>query len=105
MLVFVSPQCEVVNHGFTQVITLMYESLKEELEKKRICQRYFRECEFFSFALDSALVRNEHLLSCFARFSFKDSAIQIPVFFDVCHDRSGNGIAQFVFQKLIENNV
>ena len=56
-------------------------------------------------ALDSALVRNEHLLSCFARFSFKDSVLQVPVFFDVCPDQSGNGIAQFVFQKLVENNV
>ena len=64
-----------------------------------------QECLYFSIALDSALVRNQHLLSCFARFSFNDRLIEIPLFFDIINDLSGNGIAQFVFNKLVEKNV
>ena len=105
-MVFVNPQCEEITkriHASYNTCVRQYQS--DERQKKQTCQKYFRECAFFSLALDSALIRNEHLLSCFARFSFEDSVIQIPIFFDVCHDKSGNGIAQFVFQKLIENNI
>ena len=106
MMVFVNPQCEEITkriHASYNTCVRQYQS--DERQKKQTCQKYFRECAFFSLALDSALIRNEHLLSCFARFSFEDSVIQVPIFFDVCHDQSGNGIAQFVFKKLMENNI
>ena len=82
----------------------MRQSIRDGKEKKRQCQRYMEGCSFFSIAIDSALVGNEHLFACFSRFCFEDSVVQIPLFFDVCHRATGNDIAQFVFNKLLDFN-
>ena len=106
MIVFVSPQSEEISRRIhASYSSCVRHTLRDEQQKKNACRRYFGECSFFSIALDSTLVRNENLLSCFARFSFHDHIIQVPVFFDICHDKTGNGIAQFVFTKLLENDV
>ena len=62
------------------------------------------ECSFFSIAIDSTLIRNEHLYSCFARFSFEDSIKQTPLFFVICHRSTANDLANFVSNKLIEHD-
>ena len=106
MMVFVFPESEAVTKRVhASFNSCVRQSLRDDQNQIETCQRYFQECSFFSIALDSTLVRNEHLLSCFARFSFDDHIKQVPVFFEVCPDQSGNGIAQFVFNKLLENNV
>ena len=62
------------------------------------------ECVFFSIAIDSALVRNEHVFSCFVRFTFEDCIIQTPLFFEVWNASTCNEIARMVFNKLIEKH-
>ena len=105
MIVFVSPSSEeVVKRVHASYNTYMRQSIREGKEKKPQCQSYMERCSFFSIAIDSALIGNEHLFSCFSRFCFEDSIIQIPLFFDVCHRASGNDIAQFVFNKLLNFN-
>ena len=42
--------------------------------------------------------------SCFGRFSFQDSLIKSLMFFDVHHLSTGNGVAHFVFDKLVQFN-
>ena len=63
------------------------------------------DCLFFSIAVDTALFRNEDLLSCIARFSFDDKALEIPLFIVPCTVSSGKEMAVFLFQKLKERNV
>ena len=106
VMVFVSLDNEAIAKRIRASFnTCVRQCLREEHTKKRTCQRYFEECSFFSISLDTVLVHNEHILSCFARFSFDDNIIQVPIFFEVCHDQTGNGIARLVFNKLLENNV
>ena len=96
MIVFINQPSEAIARRIhASYNTCVRQTLKEV--RKNSCRRYFGECSFFSIALDSSLVRNENLLSCFARLSFHDHIIQVPVFFDICHDKTENGIAQFVF--------
>ena len=38
------------------------------------------ECLFFSIAVDTALFRNQHMISCIGRFSFDNRALEIPIF-------------------------
>ena len=105
MIVFISPSSEeVVKKVFASYNSCVRQSLRDGMEKKEQCQRFMETCSYFSIAIDSALIRNEHLFSCFSRFCFEDSVIQLPLFFDVCHGSTGNEIAHFVFTKLLEFN-
>ena len=83
MMVFVHPpSMSIVKKVFASYSTCVRQSLRDEHEKTGLCQRYMDECSFFAIAIDSTLIRNEHLYSCFARFSFDGHIIQIPLFFD-----------------------
>ena len=105
MIVFISPSSEeIVKRVHASYNSCVRQSIRDGKEKKRQCQRYMEGCSFFSIAIDSALVGNEHLFACFSRFCFEDSVVQIPLFFDVCHRATGNDIAQFVFNKLLDFN-
>ena len=64
-----------------------------------------QDWRFFSIAIDSSLIRNQHLFSCFIRFSFEDRIVQRPLFLDVLSASTGNGIAELVFNKLLEHGV
>ena len=65
-----------------------------------LLEESFSSCELFSLALDTALFRQEHILSCVARFVFKDCMTQFPLFFSVYHASTGEEMGRFVFQKL-----
>ena len=105
MIVFINPHSRsIVKKVHASYSTCVRQSLKDESEKKRLFQKYMDECLFFAVAIDSTQIRNEHLFSCFARFSFQDSLIQIPMFFDVHHLSTGDGVAHFVFDKLVQFN-
>ena len=43
-------------------------------------------------------------MSCFARFAFQDSVVQLPIFFMVCHAKTGNAMARAIFNRLVEEN-
>ena len=64
-----------------------------------------KDCHFFAIAVDTALFEDEHLYSCFARYSFDGQIIQLPLFFATCFVSSGKDMAEFLFDKLIEKDV
>ena len=104
-MVFVHAESRsIVKKVHASYSTCVRQSLKDELENKTLCQNYMDKCSFFAIAIDSTLIRNEHLFSCFARFSFEDRLIQIPLFFDTYHQLSGDGVAHLVYNKLAEHN-
>ena len=74
--------------------------MKDE-KKSKISEKNMTDCRFFSIAVDTALFGNEHLLSCFARYSLDSQMIQLPIFFATCFVSSGNDMAQFLFDKLV----
>ena len=77
--------------------------MEDEQKKKELTKRQMRECSFLSIAVDSALVRNEHLLSCFVRFSFEEQTLQTPLFFfAICPSTTGSGQAHFIYNKLVK---
>ena len=81
MIVFISPSSEeIVKRVHASYNSCVRQSIRDGKEKKRQCQRYMEGCSFFSIAIDSALVGNEHLFACFSRFCFEDSVVQIPLF-------------------------
>ena len=94
---------EDVAHKIHASYTSCMRSCREDEEKKKeMSKRYMKDCSFLSIAVDSALVRNEHLLSCFVRFSFEERTSQKPLFFAICPSSTGSGQALFVFNKLVE---
>ena len=106
MIVFVHQQSAAV----TKKVKASYNSrvrqtLRDEQERKQMCQRYMQDCCFFSIAIDSSLIRSQHLFSCFVRFSFEDRIVQTPLFFEVLSASTGNGIAELVFNKILEHGV
>ena len=104
MIIFIEPRNEEISKKIhASYSTCLRQCLKDELVGKRLCQQYMKECSHFSIAVDSALIRREHVLSCFARFAIKETFIQIPVFFTVCHVETGEDLALFMMAKLDEH--
>ena len=82
MMSFIHPGSEEITQKIHASYTsCMRSSMKDEQKKKDLSKQYMKECSFLSIAVDSALVMNEHLLSCFVRFSFEERTLQIPLFF------------------------
>ena len=104
MIVYIHPKSEVIADKIrASYSTCLRQSLKDEKANDSLCRRYMEECSHFSIAVDSALIRREHVLSCFIRFAFHESVLQIPLFFSVCSLKSGNDIALFLMDKLLEH--
>ena len=72
--------------------------------KHALCKRYMQECAFFSISVDTALFRCEDFMSCVVRFTFENNALELPLFISSCRVASGNDMARFIFDKLIERN-
>ena len=64
----------------------LLESVRQSLEKVSLVRKCFQECQRFSVAVDTALFRQDHVLSCIARFVFEDRIEQFPLFFRVSFD-------------------
>ena len=104
MIVYIHPKSEeIVNKIFASYTSCLRHCLKDEMVGKSLCRRYMEECSYFSIAADSALIRREHVLSCFVRFVFEEMVVQLPLFFSVCSMMSGNDLALFVMDKLFEH--
>ena len=80
------------------------QSLKDEARKHLLCKRYMDEYIFFSIAVDTALFRYEHFISCMVRFSFDNRVLELPLFIGPCFVSSGKDLAGFIFRKLEERN-
>ena len=103
MLLFIYPSSEeIVKRIKASYTTCVRQNLRDQQERKQLCKQRMDECSFFSLAIDSALIRNEHLFSCFARFTFEDRVVHTPLFFDVFHRLTGNEIAHWLFNKILE---
>ena len=105
MMTFIHPGSDDVVRKFHASSTSCIRScMEKEQKKKELTKRQMRECSFLSIAVDSALVRNEHLLSCFVRFSFEEQTLQTPLFFAICPSTTGSGQAHFIYNKLVEHD-
>ena len=103
MIVFIHPpSIDIVKRIKESYTSCVRQTLRDEEERKQLVQQYMSDCSFFSIAIDSALIRNEHLFSCFGRGAFEDGNIQTPLFFDIFHGSSGNEIAHWIFNKILE---
>ena len=104
MIIFIDPRNEEISNKIhASYSTCLRQCFRDQAVEKRLCQQRMRECSHFSIALDSALIRREHVLSCFARFALKEGLLQIPLFFSVCSVESGEDLALFVMEKLDEH--
>ena len=80
VMVFIMPE----NEGISKRILANFGScqrraIKDGERNKRLCEKYMEECLYFSIAVDTALFRNEHVISCTGRFSFDDRVLEIPL--------------------------
>ena len=68
-------------------------------------EKCFAACKYFSLAVDTALFRQDHVLSCTARFVFEDKMEQLTLFYAACHASTGDELSQFLYDKLKQFNV
>ena len=66
--------------------------------------RMFRDCLYFSLALDTAQFGRDHFLSCVGRFGFDDYIFQVIIIFEKVSEKTGRELARFLFEKLAEKN-
>ena len=93
MVIFRHPSSEeTVNKIRASYSSCQRQCLRDEEVGKKICRQYMEDYSHFSIAVDSALIRRRHVLSCFVRFSFQESITQIPLFFTVCSFASGQDL-------------
>ena len=64
----------------------------------------FRDCYFFSLALDTAQFGRDNFLSCVGRFGFADKITQEIIIFEKVAGTRGQELARFIFDRLDENN-
>ena len=55
----------------------------------------FRDCCFFSLAVDTAQFGQDHFLSCIGRFVFEDRISQVVLIFDRVEEKTGEKMARF----------
>ena len=79
------------------------ERRRTELEARQT--QMFRDCLYFSLALDTAQFGRDHFLSCVCRLGFDDCIVQEIVLFDkICERKTGRDLAKIVFEKLTAKN-
>ena len=64
----------------------------------------FRDCLYFSLAVDMAQFGQDHFLSCIGRFGFDDRISQVVLLFDKVA-KTGDKGARFVFDRLNEKKM
>ena len=63
----------------------------------------FRNCLYFSLALDTAQFGQDHFISCVSRFGFDDRISQEIIIFEKVSETTGQYLARFVFENLRKN--
>ena len=105
VITFIAPEKEVIARRiFASHTTCQRQSIKDEERRFVLCRKNMEECLFFSFAVDTALFRNQHIISCIGRFSFDNKAQEVPLFISLCTISSGKEMALFLFERLKERN-
>ena len=105
MMSFISPESEQV----VKRIHVSYSGCVREAQKKAatieagILEK-FRNCLYFSLALDTAQFGQDHFISCVSRFGFDDRISQKIIIFEKVSETTGQYLARFVFEKLDEKN-
>ena len=96
MITFIMPEKEDISRRiFASQTSCQRQSLKDRERRFVLCRKYMDECLFFSFAVDTAVFRNEDLVSCTGRFCFDNNALEIPLFICTCAVSSGKENAVF----------
>ena len=103
MMSFMTPE----STQFVQKIHVSYTGCVREAQKRHdLIQakqlEMFRDCCYFSLAIDTAQFDRDHFLSCIGRFVFEDRISQVILIFDKVDEKSGEKLAEFVFDKLVE---
>ena len=75
----------------------------QQIQRRHV--EMFRECCYFSLALDTAQFGRENFLSCVARFGFLDKISQEILLFEKISKTTGQELARFLFDRLVEKNV
>ena len=96
-----SPLARRLHAGY---LSCVRESLRHMDDTDVVIQSCFGSCEWFSIALDTALFGQDHVLTCTARFAFKNRIVQFPLFMCVCCASTGEELAAFVFNRLKQIN-
>ena len=106
MMCFMIPE----STQFVQKIHVSYTGCVREAQKRHdLIQakqlEMFRDCCYFSLAIDTAQFDRDHFLSCIGRFVFEDRISQVILIFDKVDEKSGEQLAEFVFDVLLEKSV
>ena len=106
ILLFATPENKkLTDHIHAGYLSCVRDSARIAMEQELEFKKSFLDCEFFALALDTALFGQEHVLSCIARFTFPDRITQTPLFYSVCEASTGEDLANFVFDRLRNENV
>ena len=102
---FISPESEPI----LRKIHVSYSGCVREAQKKAAMidaglLEKFRDCLYFSLALDTAQFGQDHYMSCVSRFGFDDRISQEIMIFEKVSETTGRDLARFVFEKLNEKN-
>ena len=105
MIAFIAPEYTDI----AKKIHASYSSCLREAQRKReaIEARHlelFRDCLYFSLALDTAQFGRDTFLSCVCRFGFDECVFQEIILFDKIYQKTGHDLADFVFEKLNAKN-
>ena len=105
MISFISPEsASVVKKNHVSYSSCLREVERRHLEIETKKEQMFRECLYFSIALDTAQFGRDHFLSCVGRFGFEDRIDQVIVLFEKVSETTGSELARFVFDKLAGKN-
>ena len=101
VLIFVDPKsCSFARKMHAGYMSCLRHSIRHVRRSDLAVRSCFDSCLYFSFALDSALFGQEHVLACTVRFTFNDRLEQFPLFMKVCGASTGEEVAAFVFDSL-----
>ena len=105
MISFISPESASV----AKKIHVSYSSCVREAQRRHGAieathLQMFRDCLYFSLALDTARFGQDNFLCCVGRFGFDDRIDQVILFFERIAETTGLNIARFIFDRLSEKN-
>ena len=103
MMSFMTPE----STQFVQKIHVSYTGCVREAQRRYDTIQtkqleMFRDCLYFSLAVDMAQFGQGHFISCIGRFGFDDRISQVVLLFDKVAEKTGDKVARFIFDKLVE---
>ena len=105
MISIIAPECadiaRRIHTSYSRCLRYA-ERRRAEMETRQV--RMFRDCLYFSLALDTSQFGRDNFLSCVGRFGFEDFIFQVIIIFEKVSEKTGRELARFVFEKLAEKN-